>query len=72
MTYILQTLNCKPMASLDHVASDMLGSADLVEEVQAGASKIVKVTSIGGFRECCYTCDENIPTGGLTFDESRF
>ena len=38
-----QTLGCKPIASLDHFQPEMLGSADLVEEVPAGDSKIVKV-----------------------------
>ena len=38
-----QTLNCKPIASLDHFTPDMLGSAELVEEVQKGDTKIVKV-----------------------------
>ena len=41
--FYFQTLNCKPVASLDHFTPEMLGSADLVEEVQTGASKVVKV-----------------------------
>ena len=39
----LQTLGCHPIASLDHFQPDMLGSAEMVEEVQTGDSKIVKV-----------------------------
>ena len=38
-----QSLACKPIASLDHFLPENLGSADLVEEVQTGSSKIVKV-----------------------------
>ena len=41
----LQTLGCRPIASLDHFVPDHLGSADLVEEVSMGASKVVKVSS---------------------------
>ena len=41
-----QSLGCKPIASLDHFTADMLGSADLVEEVSTGASKVVKVTGV--------------------------
>jgi len=44
--FICKTLSCKPIASIDHFNPEMLGSADLVEEVQAGSSKIVKVTGI--------------------------
>ena len=41
--FICKGLGCKPIASLDHFTSDMLGSAELVEEMHAGSSKIVKV-----------------------------
>ena len=43
---LLQTLNCKPIASLDHFGADMLASADMVEEVQCGASKVIKVSAL--------------------------
>lgn len=42
--FICRTLGCRPIASLDHFVPDHLGSADLVEEVSIGASKVVKVT----------------------------
>ena len=42
---LFQTLGCRPVASLDHFVAENLGSADLVEEVQAGPSKIVKVSA---------------------------
>ena len=38
-----QTLGCRPIASVDHLSPENLGSADLFEEVQTGSSKIVKV-----------------------------
>ena len=41
--FICRTLGCRPVASLDHLTPDVLGSADLVEEVQTGSSKVVKV-----------------------------
>jgi len=44
--FVCKTLACKPIASIDHFTPEMLGSAELVEEVQAGSSKIVKFTGI--------------------------
>ena len=44
--FLLQTLNCRPIASLDHFVPEHLASADLVEEVFAGSSKIVKVCQL--------------------------
>lgn len=41
-----QSLGCKPIASLDHFTPEMLASAELVEEVPLGTSKVVKVTGI--------------------------
>lgn len=41
--FICKGLGCKPIASLDHFTADMLGSAELAEEMYAGSSKIVKV-----------------------------
>lgn len=41
--WIYQSIGCRPVASLDHFLPENLGSADLVEEVQTGSSKIVKV-----------------------------
>jgi hypothetical protein len=38
-----QTLGCRPIASLDHFLPEHLANADLVEEVQTGSSKFVKV-----------------------------
>ena len=41
--FVVQSLGCHPIASLDHFQPDMLGSAETVEEVPTGDSKIVKV-----------------------------
>ncbi|CAF2508003.1 unnamed protein product [Rotaria sp. Silwood2] len=44
--FIAKTLGCKPIASLDHFQQDMLGTAELVEEITAGSDKIVKITGV--------------------------
>ncbi|CAF1251544.1 unnamed protein product [Rotaria magnacalcarata] len=44
--FIAKTLGCKPIASLDHFQQDMLGTAELVEEITAGCDKIVKITGV--------------------------
>jgi len=44
--FICKTTACKPIASLDHFTPEMLGSADLVECVQCGDSKVTKFTGI--------------------------
>lgn len=44
--FICKSLACKPIASLDHFTPEMLGQAELVEEVSTGASKVVKITGV--------------------------
>ncbi|KAF2302602.1 hypothetical protein GH714_039207 [Hevea brasiliensis] len=44
--FITKTLNCLPIANIEHFREDKLGHADLVEEVSLGDSKIVKITGI--------------------------
>merc|ERR1712209_269605 len=44
--HVCKSLGCSPVASLDHFTADKLASADLVEEVSTGSSKVVKVTGI--------------------------
>lgn len=44
--FICKTLNCRPIASADHLNPEMLGAADLVEEFSTGAAKVVKITGI--------------------------
>lgn len=44
--FVCKSLNCRPIASLDHFVPEALGSAELVEEIQAGGSKFVKITGV--------------------------
>ncbi|XP_052270941.1 T-complex protein 1 subunit delta-like [Dreissena polymorpha] len=44
--FVCKSLNCRPIASLDHFVAESLGTAELVEEIHTGASKIVKITGI--------------------------
>lgn len=44
--YISKTLNCLPIAHVDHMKPEKLGHADRVDEVQLGKGKVVKVTGI--------------------------
>lgn len=44
--FVCKTLGCRPIASLDHFLPEHMVSADLVEEVQTGNSRFVKVTGI--------------------------
>jgi T-complex protein 1 subunit delta len=44
--FICKTLNCRPIASVDHFQPEFLGTADLVEEFSTGAAKFIKMTGI--------------------------
>lgn len=44
--FVCKSTGCRPIASLDHFLPENLGSAELVEEVQTGSSKIVKITGV--------------------------
>ncbi|XP_063698648.1 T-complex protein 1 subunit delta [Culicoides brevitarsis] len=44
--FVCKTLNCRPIASLDHFVPENLVNADLVEEISSGTNKFVKVTGI--------------------------
>jgi len=44
--HVCKSLGCAPVASLDHFTADKLATADLVEEVSTGSSKVVKITGI--------------------------
>lgn len=44
--FISKTLNCLPTAHVDHLKPEKLGTADLVEEVEVGKGRVVKVTGI--------------------------
>ena len=44
--FLCKTLGCRPIASLDHFTAENLVSAEMVEEVQTGSSKCVKITGM--------------------------
>lgn len=44
--FVCKTLNCRPIASLDHFLPENLSHAALVEESQTGSSRFVKITGI--------------------------
>eukprot|EP00854_Cymbomonas_tetramitiformis_P009557 gene9557-11321_t len=44
--FISKTLKCLPISHVDHMKSEKLGEADMVESLMVGAEKIVKVTGI--------------------------
>ncbi|THU69760.1 hypothetical protein C4D60_Mb08t17810 [Musa balbisiana] len=44
--FITKTLNCLPIASIEHFREEKLGLANCVEEVPVGDGKIVKMTGI--------------------------
>merc|ERR1712193_303685 len=44
--FLCKTLGCRPVASLDHFTAENLVSAEMVEEVQTGSSKCVKITGM--------------------------
>ena len=44
--FICKSLGCKPIADIDSFTEDKLSTADLLDEVQASGSRIVKVTGI--------------------------
>jgi T-complex protein 1 subunit delta len=44
--HVCKSLGCGPIASLDHFSADKLAEAQLVDEVPAGSSKVVKITGI--------------------------
>jgi len=44
--FISQTLKCTPVASIESMDAEKLGTAELVEEVATGDGKIVKITGV--------------------------
>ncbi|KAI9764492.1 MAG: T-complex protein 1 subunit delta [Geoglossum simile] len=46
--FICKSTGCKPIADIDSFTEDKLGSAELIEEVQASGSRTVKVTGVKG------------------------
>lgn len=52
--FLCKSLGCKPIASVDDFTADKLGTADVVEEMSIGSSKVIKVT--GPHVEKARTC----------------
>lgn len=50
--FVCKSLGCRPIASLDHFTPENLVSADLVEEVGVGTSRMVKIT--GNISDCIF------------------
>lgn len=44
--FLCKSLGCKPVANVESFTEDKLGTADLVEEVQASGARYVKITGI--------------------------
>jgi T-complex protein 1 subunit delta len=44
--FISKTLGCLPVAHIDHLKPEKLGSAEVVQEVECGKGRVVKVTGI--------------------------
>ena len=44
--FVTKTLNCLPIANIEHFRAEKLGFADLVEEASLGDGKILKITGI--------------------------
>lgn len=44
--FVCKTIGCQPVASVEAFAPEKLGSADLVEEVTTGSSRVVKMTGV--------------------------
>mmetsp|Transcript_9756 Transcript_9756/g.24811 ORF Transcript_9756/g.24811 Transcript_9756/m.24811 type:complete len:531 (-) Transcript_9756:164-1756(-) len=44
--FISKTLGCLPVAHIDHLKPEKLGHADLVQEVECGRGRVVKVTGV--------------------------
>merc|ERR1712020_201976 len=51
--FLCKTLGCRPIASLDHFTAENLVSAEMVEEVQTGSSKCVKITGLATPGKTC-------------------
>lgn len=51
--FISKTLNCLPIAHVDHMKQEKLGYAELVEEVEVGKGRVVKVTGIQNKGRTC-------------------
>eukprot|EP00483_Globobulimina_turgida_P007423 UN07437 len=46
MSFIARSLRCEPVASVDHLTEDKLGSAVLSEEIYTSGGRIVEITGV--------------------------
>ena len=44
--FVCKSTGCKPIASIDHFTPEMLATAELVEEVNVGTGRVVKVIKL--------------------------
>jgi len=51
--FLCKTIGCRPIASLDHFTAENLASCDMVEEIQTGSSKCVKMTGMATPGKTC-------------------
>merc|ERR1719511_227457 len=51
--FLCKTIGCRPIASLDHFTAENMVSADLVEEMQTGSAKCVKITGMATPGKTC-------------------
>merc|ERR1719153_154256 len=51
--FLCKTIGCRPIASLDHFTVENMVSADLVEEMQTGSAKCVKITGMATPGKTC-------------------
>lgn len=51
--FLCKTIGCRPIASLDHFTSENLVSAEMVEEIETGSSKCVKITGMATPGKTC-------------------
>lgn len=67
--YLCKSLGCKPIADIDSFTPDMMGTADLLEEVSAGSSKMIKIT---GAQRTSPTCSVVVRgSSKLVLDEAE-
>ena len=59
--FVCKSLNCRPIASLDHFTAENLVSAELVEEVGFSGNRMVKITGKGllKVKSCSCNCANN-------------
>ncbi|KAL7749672.1 T-complex protein 1 subunit delta [Sorochytrium milnesiophthora] len=65
--FICKSTGCKPIADIDSFTEDKLGNAELIEEVQAQGSRVVKVTGcFGGAAAAATPTSATAPTSATS------